>query len=215
MRDGALVLATRSAGKLRELRPIFESHGVRVIDLAEAGVTETPEEASIESYDTFEENALAKARYFFARCGGRDVVGDDSGLVVDALGGEPGVRSKRWSGRPELHGAALDRANNEELLRRLRDVAERRARFVCAAAWHGARGELVTRGEVEGRIVEHASGANGFGYDPYFLAEELGMTLADATTEAKRSVSHRGRAFDALAEALRARGLLPSEPTGV
>ena len=207
------MLATRSAGKLRELRPLFESHGVTVIDLAAAGVAETPEEASIESYDTFEENALAKARYFFARCGGRDVVADDSGLVVDALGGEPGVRSKRWSGRSELHGAELDRANNDELLRRLSDVSERRARFVCAAAWHGARGELLTRGEVVGRIVEHASGVNGFGYDPYFLADELGMTLADATTEAKRSVSHRGRAFDALVEKLRARGLVPSEPS--
>jgi XTP/dITP diphosphohydrolase len=208
------VLATRSAGKLRELRPIFASHGVVVIDLAQAGVPESPEEASIESFDTFEENALAKARYFFERCGGRDVVADDSGLVVDALGGAPGVLSKRWSGRVDLDGGALDRANNEKLLRSLRGVAERRARFVCAAAWHGVRGECVTRGEVEGRIVEHASGAHGFGYDPHFFSDELGVTLADATTEAKRSVSHRGRAFDALAEELRARGVLPRRRVG-
>ena len=204
-----LVLATRSGGKLRELRPIFEAYGVPVIDLAEADVPELPDEASIETHDTFEENALAKARYFFARCGGRDVVADDSGLVVDALGGEPGVRSKRWSGRGDLEGAALDGANNETLLQRLRGVSERRARFVCAAAWYGGRGELVTRGEVPGRILEEASGAHGFGYDPYFFADELGMTLADATVEAKRRVSHRGRAFDALAEALRVRSLLP------
>ena len=204
-----LVLATRSAGKLRELRPIFESYGVPVIDLREAGIPESPDEASIETHDTFEENALAKARYFFARCGGRDVVADDSGLVVDALGGEPGVRSKRWSGREDLEGAALDRANNELLLQRLHGVSERGARFVCAAAWHGARGELVTRGEVPGRIVEQASGGHGFGYDPHFFADELGMTLADATVDAKRAVSHRGRAFDALAEVLRVRNLLP------
>ena len=203
-----LVLATRSTGKLRELRPIFESYGVQVIDLAEAGILEAPDEAGIEAFDTFEENALAKARYFFARCDGRAVVADDSGLVVDALGGEPGVRSKRWSGRLDLDGVALDRANNEKLLRRLQGVPERRARFVCAAAWAGFEGELVTLGEVRGRIVENASGEHGFGYDPHFFADELGMTLAEATTEAKRSVSHRGRAFDALAGQLRARGLL-------
>ena len=203
------MLATRSAGKLRELRPIFEGYGVPVIDLAEAGIVESSDEASIETHDTFEENALAKARYFFARCGGRDVVADDSGLVVDALGGEPGVWSKRWSGRGDLEGAALDRANNETLLQRLHGVSDRRARFVCAAAWRGGRGELVTRGEVPGRIQKQASGAHGFGYDPHFFSDELGMTLADATVDAKRAVSHRGRAFDALVETLRVRGLLP------
>ena len=203
------MLATRSAGKLRELRPIFEGYGARVIDLAEAGIAETADEAAIEGYGAFEENALAKARYFFSRCGGLDVVADDSGLVVDALGGEPGVRSKRWSDRTDLEGAALDRANNEKLIRRLQGAANRRARFVCAAAWRGTLGELVSRGAVTGRIAEHASGTHGFGYDPFFFADELGMTLADATTEAKRAVSHRGRAFDALAAGLRVRGMLP------
>jgi len=201
------VLATRSAGKLRELRPIFESHGVHVIDLAEAGVPVSAEEETIEAYDTFEENALAKARYFHRRCGGRSVVADDSGLVVDSLGGEPGVRSKRWSGRTDLAGVALDRANNEQLLGRLRGEADRRARFVCAAAWCGRGDELVTRGEVAGRILDSASGAHGFGYDPHFFADELGMTLADATTEQKRRVSHRGRAFDALVRRIRERGV--------
>ena len=200
------MLATRSAGKLRELRPIFESHGVRVIDLAEAGVPLSAEEDAIESYDTFEENALAKARYFHRRCGGRSVVADDSGLVVDALGGEPGVRSKRWSGRTDLEGSALDRANNELLLGRLRGEGNRRARFVCAAAWCSPRGELVTSGEVTGRIIDGASGTHGFGYDPHFFADELGMTLAEATTEEKRRVSHRGRAFDALVRRIRELG---------
>jgi XTP/dITP diphosphohydrolase len=203
-----LVLATRSAGKLRELRPMFEADGVRVIDLAEAGVPATSHESAIESFDTFEENALAKARYFFARCGGLDVVADDSGLVVEALGGEPGVRSKRWSARADLHGHELDVANNEQLMRRMRGLADRRARFVCAAAWSGAAGDAVTRGEVPGRILAEASGTHGFGYDPYFFADELGMTLADATTAQKRTVSHRGRAFDALRGLLRARGVL-------
>jgi XTP/dITP diphosphohydrolase len=201
------VLATRSAGKLRELRPLFESYGMRVIDLAEAGVPVSAEEEAIEVYDTFEENALAKARYFHRRCGGRSVVADDSGLVVDALGGEPGVRSKRWSGRTDIEGAALDRANNEQLLGRLRGVADRRARFVCAAAWCGRARELVMRGEVDGRIIDNPSGAHGFGYDPYFVADELGMTLADASTEEKRRVSHRGRAFDALVRRMRELGV--------
>jgi XTP/dITP diphosphohydrolase len=203
-----VVLATRSAGKLRELRPIFATVGVRVLDLAEAGVPETPEESGIERFETFEENSLAKARYFFDRCGGLDVVADDSGLVVEALGGEPGVGSKRWSQRPDLHGHALDLANNEQLVARMTGVADRRARFVCVAAWRGRQGELTARGEVSGRIEAAASGVHGFGYDPYFFADELGMTLAEATTGQKRSVSHRGRAFDALILALRARGAL-------
>lgn len=182
-----------------------------MIDLAEAGVAESAGEASVESHETFEENALAKARFFFERCGGLDVVADDSGLAVDALQGRPGVRSKRWSGRVDLDGAALDAANNARLLAELEGVGDRGARFVCAAAWKGARGELVARGEVRGRILQAGSGEHGFGYDPLFFANELGMTLAEATTESKRGVSHRGRAFDALAEAMRARGLL--EPT--
>jgi XTP/dITP diphosphohydrolase len=208
------VLATRSAGKLRELRPLFEGYGVRVIDLTEVGVREAPDESSVESFGTFEENALAKARYFHDRCEGLDVVADDSGLVVEALGGEPGVRSKRWSGRSDLNGAALDRANNDTLLARMQGESDRRARFVCVAAWRGADGEAIARGEVVGRIVERASGVHGFGYDPYFWADELGMTLADATTDEKRSVSHRGRAFDALAALLRSRGRLPGAVDG-
>jgi XTP/dITP diphosphohydrolase len=204
----AVVLATRSAGKLIELRPIFEAAGVRVLDLAEARVSEAADEAGIECFQTFEENALAKARYFFDRCGGLDVVADDSGLVVEALGGEPGVRSKRWSERTDLDGARLDLANNERLVARMTGVADRRARFVCVAAWRGTSGEFVALGEVSGRIETKASGGHGFGYDPYFYVDELGMTLADATIEQKRRVSHRGRAFDALIARLRERGLL-------
>jgi XTP/dITP diphosphohydrolase len=205
------VLATRSAGKLRELRPIFADAGIRVIDLAEAGIAESAEEEAIECHATFEANALAKARWFFARCGGLDVIADDSGLAVDALGGAPGVRSKRWSGRSDLQGEDLDAANNAQLVAQMRGVADRSARFVCAAAWCGTRGELVTVGAHAGRIVDSPSGAHGFGYDPYFLSDELGMTLADATTEQKRRVSHRGRAFDALLARLRALGVLPAE----
>lgn len=179
-----------------------------MLDLAEAGVPESPHESAIEAFDTFEENARAKARHFFARCGGLDVVADDSGLVVEALRGEPGIHSKRWSGRADLEGHELDTANNDLLAARMRGQADRRARFVCAAAWRGAGGEAVARGEVPGRILAEPSGAHGFGYDPYFFADELGMTLADATIAQKRAVSHRGRAFDALMRLLRERGVL-------
>jgi XTP/dITP diphosphohydrolase len=187
---------------------MFAAVGVRVLDLVEAGVAETAAESAIESFATFEANAVAKARYFFERCGGLDVVADDSGLAVDALGGEPGVRSKRWSGRSDLTGQELDDANNVRLMEQMAGVGNRRARFVCVAAWKGRAGEAVARGEVVGRIVERSAGTHGFGYDPHFFTDELGMTLADATTEQKRTVSHRGRAFDALLEDLNGRGVL-------
>ena len=202
------MIATRSAGKLRELRPIFSGAGVAVIDLREARIPETSDESHIESYDTFEENALAKARYFHERADGRVVVADDSGLEVVALGGVPGVRSKRWSGRLDLDPAALDHANNAMLMGRMRGVLDRRARFVCAAAWVGAAGSAVVRGEVSGTIIETPHGANGFGYDPYFWSDELEMTLAEATVEQKQRISHRGRAFAKLLAELQARELL-------
>ncbi len=191
------VLATRNAGKLRELRPLFSDAGIAVIDLHEAGVPESPEEDALECFDTFEENALAKARWFGALTGGLPVVADDSGLEVIALGGAPGVRSKRWSGRSDLSGSALDAANNALLVERLHGVRDRRARFVCAAAWCEAPRELVVRGEIPGRIVEpeEARGGHGFGYDPLFRSDELGRTLAEATAAEKQAVSHRGRAF--------------------
>jgi XTP/dITP diphosphohydrolase len=202
------VIATRSAGKLRELRPIFLDAGISVIDLGEARIPESPAEAEIESFDTFEANAIAKARYFHERAGGRDVVADDSGLEVLALGGAPGVRSKRWSGRLDLDGHPLDTANNELLVRRMSGASDRRARFVCAAAWCGAAGSLVVRGEVTGSIAEEPRGEHGFGYDPYFVAAELGMSLAQATVAQKQEVSHRGRAFAELIAELRGRGVI-------
>ena len=199
---GAVLLATRSAGKLRELRPLFGAHGIKAIDLGDAGIAESAIEDALESHDTFEGNALAKARYFH-RLSGRPTVADDSGLVVDALGGMPGVRSKRWSGRDDLHGVALDEENNRLLLERLRGVADRRAHYVCVAAYVDDRRELTCRGDVHGRIIDRRTGENGFGYDPYFFADELGRTFGDATPEEKERVSHRGRAFRGLLELLR------------
>lgn len=205
------ILATRNVGKLRELRALFADAGLDVIDLAQAGIDERPEEEDIESFDSFEGNALAKARYYAGRAGGRTVVADDSGLEVLALSGEPGVRSKRWSGRTDLMGPALDAANNALLVERMRGVADRRARFVCAAAWCTGGESVVVFGEVRGIIVAVGSGAEGFGYDPHFFATELGHTLGNATVAEKQRVSHRGRAFASLLETLRVRGVRPRE----
>ena len=210
MTDVPWILASRNPGKLRELRALFRDAGIEVVDLAEAGVDERADEAAIESFETFEANALAKARYYAARAPGRTVVADDSGLEVLALHGAPGVRSKRWSGRDDLTGSALDAANNALLLARLAGESDWRARFVCAAAWCDGEDALVVRGEVPGTIVPGALGSHGFGYDPHFHATELGRTLGEASIAEKQRVSHRGRAFAALLERLRTGGRLPT-----
>ena len=197
-----ILLATRSAGKIRELRPLFAEHAIAVIGLDDAGVVPSSAEDTLECAGTFEENALAKARYFHRRTG-LPTVADDSGLSVDALAGGPGVHSKRWSGRAELDGLALDDANNALLLARLSGVATRRARYVCAAAFCDGKGAIVERGEATGVITTHPVGDGGFGYDPYFLSDDLGRTFAEVSVEEKGAVSHRGRAFRRLLDRLR------------
>jgi XTP/dITP diphosphohydrolase len=199
-----ILVATRNAGKLRELRALFAGLGVELVDLAAAGIPETPDEDALEAYDTFEANALAKARHFHA-LSGLPTIADDSGLAVDALGGAPGVHSKRYSGATGP-SAVVDRANNTKLLAALADTGDRGARFVCAAAYVDGERELATRGEALGRIVDDARGSDGFGYDPHFRSDELGLTFAEATVAQKEQVSHRGRAFRALVEALRRAG---------
>jgi XTP/dITP diphosphohydrolase len=203
--DPVLLLATRSAGKLRELLPLCSARGIEALGLEAAGVVESRVEDELEMLDTFEGNALAKARHFFEQTR-IPTAADDSGLVVPALGGQPGVKSKRWSGRPDLSGRALDEENNRLLIERLRGVADRRAYYVCAAAYVDASGEIVRRGEVHGRIVDEPRGDEGFGYDPYFEADELdGRTFGEASREEKETVSHRARAFGALLDAIAAR----------
>jgi XTP/dITP diphosphohydrolase len=202
-----LLLATRSEGKLRELVPLLADAGFEAETLDAAGIPAAPEEDELEGFDTFEANALAKARWFAVRAPGRVVLADDSGLVVDALGGGPGVASKRWSNRPDLAGAELDEANNALLQRQLAEVPddERSARFRCAAAAVWAGGELVETGETAGVITRLPQGAGGFGYDPYFFSADLEKSFGEATRAEKDGVSHRGRAFRALLERLGAR----------
>ena len=203
--DRRILLATRSKGKLRELHGILASAGISGITLDDAGITESPDEEHIEAFDTFEENALAKARYFSQKSG-MPTMADDSGLSVKALGGEPGVFSKRYSGRHDLSGQDLDDANNAKLLTALKSVDDTSASYSCAAAFVDDRGELVTMGQTHGHIIEEARGGEGFGYDPYFFSTELGKTFGEANVAEKEAVSHRGRAFRALVAALRERG---------
>jgi len=200
-----VVIATRSAGKLREMRPLLTGAGFDPVDLRELGIAELPEEAGIECFDTFEENALAKARYFHRRSG-LPAIADDSGLVVDALDGQPGVHSKRWSGDTSLEGQRLDDANNALLMRRLADASDRGARYLCVAAYVDGVRELVAPGQTEGRIVTAPSGVHGFGYDPYFFSVDLGCTFGDADVASKERISHRGRALRALLELLEQHG---------
>ena len=185
----ALILATRNEGKLRELARILSSQVIGLDAFPDA--PDVPETGA-----TFEANALLKARAV-ADYTKMPAVADDSGLCVDALNGMPGVLSARWAGR---HGA--DQANLDLLLAQVADIPDHRrgARFVCAAALvvPGA-GEWVTTGEVVGRLIREPRGSGGFGYDPIFQPDGFDLTTAEMTPEAKDAISHRGRAFRALA----------------
>ena len=195
MAADTVVLATRNAAKLRELARILsaEDHGTQI---RLAGLDEFPGAPDVpETGATFEENALLKARAI-ADYTGLAAVADDSGLCVDALGGMPGVLSARWAG-----GHGDDQANLELVLAQVADVPDARlgARFVCAAALVTDSGEWVVTGQVEGRLIRAPRGSGGFGYDPIFLPDGFDQTTAEMTAEAKDAISHRGRAFRALA----------------
>ena len=200
-----LLVATRNAGKVREIHEILAAvPGVEVVGLAELNVPESPEEDDVEAFDTFEENALAKARYFAGKTG-LAALADDSGICVDALGGAPGVRSRRFAPVDEARGERQDQANNRHLVHLLADVPDQRrtARYVCAVAvaWPG-RAELVRTRTCEGVVLREPRGAAGFGYDPLFYIEDEGRTFGEIPAERKHEISHRGRALRAMAQAL-------------
>ena len=208
MADSAVVvLATRNAAKLRELTRILGAEDSGGTQITLAGLDEFPGAPDVpETGATFEENALLKARAI-ARYTGLPAVADDSGLCVDALGGMPGVFSARWAG-----GHGDDRSNLELVLAQVADVPDARlgAQFVCAAALvvpGSASREWVVTGQVEGRLVRVPRGSGGFGYDPIFLPDGFDQTTAEMTADAKDAISHRGRAFRALAPFIRDLGL--------
>jgi XTP/dITP diphosphohydrolase len=195
-----LAVATRNPGKVREIHDILgDRPDVELVGLRDLGIEETPEEDALEVFDTFAENALAKARWF-ARKAGALVLADDSGICVDALGGAPGVRSRRFAGAEDLRGEKQDEANNAHLLRLLQDVPDERrtAHYVCAAAlaWPDGR-EAVFTGGCDGVVLRAPRGSGGFGYDPLFYMPEEGCTFGELPPERKNEVSHRGRAVRA------------------
>jgi XTP/dITP diphosphohydrolase len=176
-----LYCATSNPGKLREFA-LAAGPGWEFTPLT--GIQPCEETGA-----TFEENAIQKAVYYSHHAPGL-LFAEDSGLEVDALGGAPGVRSARFAGE-----GASDADNNRLLIEKLRGVSDRSARYVCAIALAESGNPLLTfRGEVAGRIIDEPRGTNGFGYDPYFFYEPLGLTLAEATAEQKLEVSHRGKA---------------------
>jgi XTP/dITP diphosphohydrolase len=192
-----LLLASTNAHKRTEVAAILAGGPVSIVDLsAFPAVPEPPEDG-----DTFEANALQKARFVYAATG-LPTLADDSGLEVDALNGAPGVRSKRFT--PEATAAA----NNAHLLALLGERPDRAARFVCALAVVGPQGEATLRGTCEGAIATAPRGAQGFGYDPLFLPDEApGRAMAELSMAEKNAISHRGRALARLADLLRAAGL--------
>jgi XTP/dITP diphosphohydrolase len=201
----SLLVATRNSGKRAELHMALAPLGYRLVDLNDVGVDPSPLEDSIEAFTSFEENAVAKARYYAAVSGGLGTIADDSGLSVDALGGAPGVFSRRWAAVAGSD-AQVSRANNAKLLSELADGRPRDARFICAVALADGRDVVVARGEVVGRIARAPRGTHGFGYDPLFECEALGWrTFAEVGAHEKAAVSHRGRALAALVAALSAR----------
>jgi XTP/dITP diphosphohydrolase len=194
-----VLLATRNAKKLDELRRILAAEGLA--GLAIIGLADRPPFAEApETGETFAENALAKARDAVAATG-LPAVADDSGLAVDALNGMPGVLSARWAGR---HGD--DQANLDLVLGQLADVPDGRrgAAFVCAAALVTPDGgETVVRGEWRGTLIHKPRGTNGFGYDPIFVPADMAFTSAELDPAEKDALSHRGRALRALLPHLR------------
>ena len=191
-----IVLASRNKKKIAEMEALLSAHvpGVHILSLDDIGFVGDIEENG----ETYEENALIKARAARAACDGRyATIADDSGLSVDALGGAPGVYSARYAGD---HGN--DAANNALLIRNLAATppAERTAQFVCTIALCLPDGrEFVVRGETEGLIIDTPRGNGGFGYDPYFYQPALGKTFSELTSEEKNAISHRGRAVEKMA----------------
>lgn len=198
MAKQTLVFATGNANKTREFREILDSEKYEVLSMKDAGI----EADIVEDGKTFEENALIKARAV-AKLTDGIVVADDSGLVIDALNGEPGIYSARYLGEDTPYDI-----KNQKILERLSDVPKekRSARFVCAMAAVLPDGEEISvTGVMEGYIGFAAAGENGFGYDPIFYVDKYGTSTADISPEQKNEISHRGQALRGIRDELERR----------
>ncbi len=189
-----LVMASNNAGKLREFSALLAPLGWEVIPQSALGVTEAEE-----PHETFVENALAKARHASLSTG-LPALADDSGVCVHALGGAPGVYSARFAGEPKS-----DARNNALLIEKLAAHADKGAHYVCVLVFVRAANDpqpLIAEGEWHGEIIDTPRGAGGFGYDPYFLLPEFGLTAAELSAERKNAISHRGLACARLLDRL-------------
>ena len=205
---GPVVIATHNPGKLAEMRDLLAPFGIAAQSAGELGLSEPDETGK-----TFAANARIKAMAA-AKATGKAAFADDSGLVVDALGGEPGLRSARYAGR---HGD--DAANNALLLERLHDVPEaaRTAHFYCVLVVLQSANDpqpLIAEGAWRGRILDAPRGANGFGYDPLFLPDGLALSSAELEPARKNAISHRGQALTRLREQLAQRATATATATG-
>ena len=191
---GRLVAATHNAGKVRELKDLFEPHGFEVVSAIDLDLPE-PEETET----SFAGNAILKARAA-AEATGAPALSDDSGLAVDALGGEPGIYSARWAGEPRDFMRAMEKV---EAALKASGTGDRSAAFICALAvvWPDGHAE-VFEGEVRGAIVWPPRGERGFGYDPVFVADGETETFGEMDPARKHAMSHRADAFAKLKAAL-------------
>ena len=193
-----LVIASGNAGKLREIARILAPLDIQALPQSDFNVPDCPE-----PYITFVENCLAKARHASAHSG-LPALADDSGICVEALGGAPGVYSARYAGEPKS-----DQRNNEKLIAALAGEANRRAHYTCVMVYmrHPDDPEpIISEGRWHGEIIDTPRGANGFGYDPYFLVPPFGKTGAELDEDTKNAISHRGQALRDLVDKLKQLG---------
>lgn len=186
-----IVLASANKGKIKEIRQMLKGK-YEVVGYKELGL----DFDIVEDGESFYENALIKARAV-SKALNLPALADDSGLCVDALGGEPGIYSARYAGDGD------DEHNNDLVLEKLKGETNRSARFVCSMVLYNTDDSIITaEGSTEGRILHERDGVNGFGYDPIFFSNDLGKSLGVATDEEKNSISHRARALNKLKENL-------------
>jgi XTP/dITP diphosphohydrolase len=189
-----IVLATRNKGKIREFQEILKNSGIELRSLNDFG----PIPEAVEDGETFDDNAYKKA-HFTAKILGLPAVSDDSGLVVKALNGAPGVKSARYAGEK-----ATDQENIAKLLKEMAGITDRRAAFECVISLAVPSGPALTyEGRCEGEIATEPKGSDGFGYDPLFYCPQYGKTFAQCTAEEKNKVSHRGKALSEMASELK------------
>ncbi|HAB52996.1 MAG: non-canonical purine NTP pyrophosphatase, RdgB/HAM1 family [Ignavibacteria bacterium RIFOXYB2_FULL_35_12] len=192
-----IIFATKNYGKLKEVCHILGEKEIELLSLNDFNnVAEI-----VEDGNTFEENAVKKAKYVFEKYS-IPVLADDSGLVVEQLNGEPGIYSARYAGEN-----ATDEENNKKLISRLLSLPQpHKAKFVCSAVYFDGKNMMKAEGEIVGQIIHEQHGKNGFGYDPLFMPDGYNQTTAELNFDEKNKISHRAKAFNSLLKLIKERG---------